>query len=352
MAKKMFTLTLKDDVEVRTLEELRENFDLEKVVEYFKSGELLEWLEDRFYDDESEAIENIDADDRNLTAKICAALDVECDDDLEFMQRLREKKAILAEMTDDENIIDNAASTALNQEDLATLINMDYKTIHLCGENFNVPIRVSGMKYIGVLSTPKIKIRAKSQEDLDSKEISFENVQLPWQKAAPIEELKALAEKIFQNKGKFPVVSLIEKRYSEKLLVTVSSFDQLNKAEKSMVLRMVCQGKYTEQQIAFMQITEDLSSGFAMTIDSFCTGGNVGANIIPYKSIQQIWGDYWNLSIQLKESNRWDSNIEFGFFATGGNTYNVNACEKLFNAIESKSDYEKIKRFLEVAKTF
>lgn len=244
LAKKMFALTLKDGVEVRTLEELRENFDLEKVVEYFNSGELLEWLEDRFYDDEAEAIENIDANDRNLTAKICAALDVECDDDLKFMQRLREKKAILAEMTDDENIIDNAASTALNQEDLATLINMDYKTIYLCGENFNVPIRVSGMKYIGVLSTPKIKIRAKSQEDLDAKEISFENVQLPWQKAAPIEELKALAEKIFQTGGKFPVVKVVDDYTGEK--VAISTFDQLDKTKKSMVLRMVCQGNYTE----------------------------------------------------------------------------------------------------------
>lgn len=341
MAKKMFTLTLKAGVEVRTLEELRDNFDLERIVEYFKSGELLTWLEDRFYDDEAEAIENIDADDRNLTAKICAALDVECDDDLEFMQRVREKKSLLAEMTDDESIIDNAAATALNQEDLATLIQMDYKTIYLCGENFNVPIRVAGVKYIGVLSTPKIKIRAKSQDDLDEAGIGFENVQLPWQKSLPIEELKALAEKIFQTGGKWPIVKKVDE--NRDLLVKVSTFDQLDKTEKSMVLRMVCQGKYTEQQIAYLQVTDDLSSGFALTIDSFCTGGGIGANIIPYKEIKNVGYGYsgdpgYHISIILSDKE----------ISIPASYRDVADCEKLF----SETVYQQIKKFLMVAKTF
>lgn len=244
MAKKSVTLKLKDDVEVRTLEELRKNFDLEKIVDAFKSGELFDWLDYRFYDDEADAISKINVGDDFAAEKICAALNVECNIDLEFTRRIREKKSALAKLTADEKILDNAAATALNQEDLAVLIHMGYKTIYLCGENFNVPIRVSGMKYIGVLSTPKIKIRAKSQEDLDAKEISFENVQLPWQKAAPIEELKALAEKIFQTGGKFPVVEVVDDYTGEK--VAISTFDQLDKTEKSMVLRMVCQGNYTE----------------------------------------------------------------------------------------------------------
>lgn len=334
----MFKLKLKDGAEVSTLEELRDNFDLEQVVEYFKSGELLTWLEDRFYDDEADAINEIDANDGNLTAKICAALNVECDDNLEFMQRIREKKSILSDKTDDETIIDNAVSTALNQEDLATLIQMDYKTIYLCGEQFNVPIRVAGVKYIGILGTPKIKIRAKIQEEVDAKQISFENVQLPWQKAAPIEELKALAEKIFQTGGKFPIV---------KGGMTVSTFDQLSKAEKSAALRMVCQGKYEEHQIAFMQLTEDLSSGFALTTDSFCTGGGIGSNLILYKEIK---------------------NVGYGY-SSGGYVLQVNmifipasyddekACENLFgenNMFEEfeEDNYKKVEKFLKVAKNF
>ena len=281
-SKKVFTLTLKDGVEVRTLEELRNNFDLEKIVEYFKNGELLSWLEDRFYDDEAEAIENIDADDRNLTAKICVALDVECDVDLDFMHRLREKKSILAEMTDDDAIIDNAAATALDQGDLGELINMDYKTIYLCGENFNVPIRVANMKYIGVLSTPKIKIRAQSQDDLDAQNISFENCKLPWTKESPIEPMKALASRIFESNGEWPIIDANNN--------VVSTYNQLNKAEKAIAIDMCCHGNYKESEIVFMMFRDDISDGFAFTIDSFCTGGASEGHIFKYNEIKEVVG--------------------------------------------------------------
>lgn len=219
---------------------------------------------------------------------------------------------------------------------------MDYKTIYLCGENFNVPIRVSGVRYVGILGTPKIKIRANSQDDLDAKNISFDNVQLPWQKAPQIEELKSLVEKIFQTGGMWPVGR------GKK----ISSFDQLSRDEKSAALRMVCQGKYTEQQIAFMQLTDDFSSGFALTVDSFCTGGGVGANMIPYKEIKSAW--YENglvcLAKKLIGFSWWDF-IRITRNSPSGTSiwvYNREACKKLFAA----SDYEKIAQFLEVAKTF
>lgn len=226
MAIKTFSIILKNNAECKTLEDLRENFDLEKIVEYFKNGELLVWLEDRFYEDEAEAIENISADDRNLAKKLCAVLDVECDEDLEFTQRIREKKKILEEKTDDENIIENAKITALNQDDLANLLHLDYPTIYLCGENFTVPIRVPNKKYIGVLSTPKIKIKANSDEELAEKNIVFKNCKLAWHKELPIESMKALAAKIFETNGEWQIV--------DKNFKVVSSFDNFNKSEKKL----------------------------------------------------------------------------------------------------------------------
>ena len=336
MAKKTFALEMKG-VEIKTLENLRENFDLEKAVEYFKSGELLDWLEDRFYDDEAEKIENISPDDKNLSQKICAALGVDCDDDVEFIQRVREKKNILSEKTDDENIIDNAATTALNQDDLANLLHMDYSTIFLCGESFNVPIRVENKKYIGVLSTPKIKIRANSDAELAEKNISFENCKLPWQKASQIEELKALVQNIFENNGEFPVVTKGEKPKK------VSTFENLSKTEKSAALRMVCRGKYQENQIAYMQVTKDLSKGFAFSIDAFCTGGAVGSYWIKYNNIESVstFPKGGELRMRLKD---YKIEIEPGIFQTLG-TIN-------FSLPCNKEDYQKIVDFLNVVKNF
>ena len=301
-------LKLKDGVEVRTLEELRDNFDREKIFDAFKSGALIAWLADRFYDDAAEALANIDLADDTALEKICAALGVECDD------RLREKTAALAAMTDDKNIIANAAATALNQDDLAALIHGGCKTIYLCGKNFNVPIRMAGIKYIGVLTVPKIIIRANSQADLDAQNIVFENVRLPWQNSMSIDALKALAEKIFHTGGKWSVVAGGKQ---------VSTFDALTEAEQSAALQMVCHGEYTIEQIAFMQLTADLSSGFAFTVDSFCTGGNVGNSLMPYAEILQT-------SLYAK--------LYFN---------NPDACAELLDA-----DYDKIRAFLERVKNF
>jgi len=326
MAKKTFALEM-NGVEVKTLEELRENFNLEEAVEYFKSGELVDWLADRFYDDEADAIENISADDKNLSQKICAALDVECDEDLEFTQRVREKKKILAEKTDDENIIDNATTTALNQDDLANLLHMDYPTIFLCGENFTVPIRVSDKKYIGVLSTPKIKIKANSQEDLDAKNISFENCKLPFMKETPIEAMKALAQKIFGTNGEWQIID-------EKFKV-ISSYDKLSKAEKTAAVNLCCHGKYSESQIVFMMIRDDLSDGFAFTIDSFCTGGASGGNIIEYNEINFVLADF---SLDITKKN------------DGGQSSYMFWLGTIFDHNEKLNS--NVKKFLDVVKNF
>ena len=61
MAKKIrFPLKLADDAQVRTLDELREHFDLEAIVGYYKSGKLLTWLEDRYLEGEAESIRALD----------------------------------------------------------------------------------------------------------------------------------------------------------------------------------------------------------------------------------------------------------------------------------------------------
>ena len=186
MARKIkFALEMKDGVEVRrNLEELREHFDMEKVVGHFLSGKLVKWLEDRYYDDEVAKINKINKDDPNFHKQLCAALGVEytggADLDVEQLERLNEKRRILQEMTDDEEIIAHAAETALNQEDLADLLDLDTPTIYLCGEKFAVPIRVPNKKYIGILGTPTVSISANSQADTDAKKIFLENVRLPW----------------------------------------------------------------------------------------------------------------------------------------------------------------------------
>ena len=93
-----------------------------------------------------------------------------------------------------------------------------------------------------------------------------------------------------------------------------------------------------------MQLTDDFASGFAMTIDSFCTAGSVGHNTIPYKDIQRAGLGSDNKSVFFVE--RKNDNVWIGDY--WNYVYNRNACRKLFK----KEDYEKVVKFLEVAKNF
>ena len=58
-----FALEMKDGVRVRTLQELRDNFDLNHITEYFLNGKLETWLEDRYYDEELEQIRKLNKED-------------------------------------------------------------------------------------------------------------------------------------------------------------------------------------------------------------------------------------------------------------------------------------------------
>ena len=75
---------MKNGAEVRTLDELKENFDLESVLGYFTDGRLTTWLADRYYDEKAEAVAALSADTPDLNAKLCEILEVaERDESLE-----------------------------------------------------------------------------------------------------------------------------------------------------------------------------------------------------------------------------------------------------------------------------
>ena len=339
MAKKIkFALEMANGVKVRSgLEELREHFDMEKIASHFLSGKLLEWLEDRYYYDEAAKIAELDKDAPNLNAQLCAIIGVDASKydafDVEALERLNEKKRLLKERTSDSKIIDNAMLTAFNQEDLADLLDLESPVIYLCGEKFNIPIRVEHKKYIGILGTPKIEIRATSDNDLKAKDIIFENVILPFAMESkdktpkrqdtpiisstiseyntlPIEELNEIFDSSFANYSVMQAISLykmtnkdsdyyrpifdivdggISSESIKEFNIEHGEFPKeptLNK--KNIILKILCNGKYYPDDIIYLRITNDFSAGWAFTKDSFCIGGSIGNEIIPYESIKDI----------------------------------------------------------------
>lgn len=57
---------------VRSLKELRENFDAEELMDYYRNGDLLLWLNQHYYENEANAIEELDSDQPGCIHKLCA----------------------------------------------------------------------------------------------------------------------------------------------------------------------------------------------------------------------------------------------------------------------------------------
>lgn len=155
MAKRIkFPLLLKDDFQVRTLEELREHFDLEKVLVYYQNGKLLTWLEDRYYEREVELLQDLTPQSPNLPQQLCQIFGISFTGkhvvDLEILAEKQKKIEQLKQYTDDEKILQLIDQVAFTQEDLADILDDGYSIIYLCNNSFRVPSSKKNIAYIGI----------------------------------------------------------------------------------------------------------------------------------------------------------------------------------------------------------
>ena len=94
MAKKIrFPLEMENGIKVRSMEELRENFSISRVLGYLQDGKLTIWLRDRYANDISELIEQLDLTDEELPQKVCEIFDVLYDESTEKeLEKVAERK--------------------------------------------------------------------------------------------------------------------------------------------------------------------------------------------------------------------------------------------------------------------
>ena len=185
--KEKFALIMEDGAEVRNIDDLRAHFDIGSVVRDFSSGKLLTWLEDRYYDEEADAIRALNDNDDHLEAKLCRIFSVETEEE---RTRREERLNRLKNHTSDKNILSNVDKVAFDQEDLADLLDAGADEIYLCANHFVIPLRMKNKVYIGVKDAVAI-IRRKEPVNFGELGIKFKNVAFDddYQKiVAPIKE--------------------------------------------------------------------------------------------------------------------------------------------------------------------
>ena len=179
MARKIkFALKMADGAEVRTIDDLKEHFDVETVVGYFNDGRLLNWLKSRYYDNEADKVEQLKPNDPQLHKKLCAIFGVKSEVeelDLEEISRRHERLNKLKQYTDDEKILAHVDQVAFDQEDLGDLLDEDATLIYLCNNRFTIPLRVTDKTYIGVGKAIAV-IRSNKLVDFDALNIKFKGV--------------------------------------------------------------------------------------------------------------------------------------------------------------------------------
>ena len=156
MARKVkFPLELKDGYLARSnIEEVREHFDLEKVIAQFHNGRLKIWLEDHYLPEMAEQVAGLDADAPNLAAKLCAILGVEGiateNVDSSLIRKREEKRQRLSQYTTNPILCDMAECAAFEQGDLDALIDEGIREIILCNNSFRIPLLAENRTYYGV----------------------------------------------------------------------------------------------------------------------------------------------------------------------------------------------------------
>lgn len=191
-------LVMKNGEKATDMKSLLDNFDAESVVGYFLNGKLEKWLNDRYYEEEAEAVASLKKDDPELTKKLCAVFGVEYEDsdslDAEEIAWRNERIARLKQLTDDEGVLENVDSVAFDQEELAELYDRKVQKIYLCEGDFRIPKSKQKLEYVLIGSATASGLPEKEpvvREELPA----APSIQLPTASKIPAD----VADKIAMN---------------------------------------------------------------------------------------------------------------------------------------------------------
>lgn len=184
MAKRIkFPLEMKDGVKVRSLEELQEHFDMEKVLEYYFSSDkkLQRWLENYYYDDLLEEVEKLSGEEENLAELLGSILGVDKEkcvldvSELKWKTQTRETLKLYGR----EDLAEHLEQVADTQERLQKLVENGCKKVYLLKNSYTITKNMQGIEIEGV-GEPEIEIEAQdiqdfSRQNVRMKKISYAN---------------------------------------------------------------------------------------------------------------------------------------------------------------------------------
>ncbi|NRG30241.1 hypothetical protein HRF69_24520, partial [Bacillus circulans] len=138
---------------VRTLDELKENFSIDNIVEYYLDGKLLVWLEQRFYKEEADNIKLIGIGEKSSPEEIIESLiktfsvevtAEEIKNSVKSFKRIKRISDLQKHLQGGNQRISNFDNVVFSQEEFESLLqnNNSNSVVYLYGDCFelkNVP---------------------------------------------------------------------------------------------------------------------------------------------------------------------------------------------------------------------
>lgn len=187
MKKLKLPLEMINGQQARSLQELRDNWNLEKVLGYYLNGRLLTWLNDRYYTEEAEKIKQLEEinNPKDLLLRLCAVFKVQYQDsDLINVQAIEKRNHKLEKLrlyTADDAILKNVDKVAFDQDELEYLLAHDSNIIYLCSGEFNIEKSKENIVYIGI-DNPTVKMNREMWRLLRKNNCVFNNCKLDVEK--------------------------------------------------------------------------------------------------------------------------------------------------------------------------
>lgn len=171
---------------VRTLDELKENFSIDNIVEYYLDGKLLVWLEQRFYKEEADNIKLIGIGEKSSPEEIIESLiktfsvevtAEEIKNSVKSFKRIKRISDLQKFLQGGNQRISNFDNVVFSQEEFESLIqnNNSHSVVYLYGDCFelkNVPFDMM----IEGINNPILRISGIKELNLYTSKLKFKNI--------------------------------------------------------------------------------------------------------------------------------------------------------------------------------
>ena len=179
MKKIKFPLVMKNGEEVRDIEALRENFDIESAAEYYSNGKLERWLENNYYDDILETVRELTGEEDDFGELLAEALGAEWNGmekiNLQSIMKRTELREQIKPYVSEEKL-EKMEHIADTQEELERIVQSGGSRVYLFGKTFSILEWMCNIELIGI-NNPMVDLELCSREEFQKKKIKLRNVE-------------------------------------------------------------------------------------------------------------------------------------------------------------------------------